>query len=206
MTDSKLNQFLSRGTNAQRLAFTPSPPTPASGPSPTYLWYETDTGFLFAYDGAAWHSVAPGFVGCRAYNDGLQSIANNTATAVTFNSEEFDTSAIHSISSNTSRFTVPTGYAGKWQFSPKACFAANATGIRYMWLRKNGVDVIGATVSGVPTTAEMASMCATVTIDLVAADYVEMFVYQTSGAALNVGNLIATDRGLTCAMEARFLG
>lgn len=56
MTDTTLNRFLSRGTNAQRLAFTPSPPTPASGPSPLYIWYETDTGDTYAYDGS-WHKV-----------------------------------------------------------------------------------------------------------------------------------------------------
>jgi len=57
MTDSTLNQFLSRGTNAQRLAFTPSPPTPASGNSPTYIWHETDTGDTYAYNGTGWDKV-----------------------------------------------------------------------------------------------------------------------------------------------------
>lgn len=58
MADATLNRFLARGTAAQRAAFTPSPPTPASGPSPTYLWYETDTGKTYAWDGAAWDQVA----------------------------------------------------------------------------------------------------------------------------------------------------
>lgn len=59
MTDSTLNRFLSSGTNAERLAFTPSPPTPGSGPDPTYIWHETDTGDTFAwdFDGAAWDQV-----------------------------------------------------------------------------------------------------------------------------------------------------
>lgn len=57
MADLTLNRFLARGTNAQRLAFTPDPPTPASGPSPTYLWYETDTGNTYAWDGSAWDQV-----------------------------------------------------------------------------------------------------------------------------------------------------
>jgi len=33
------------------------PPTPASGPSPTYFWYETDTGDSYAYDGANWDKL-----------------------------------------------------------------------------------------------------------------------------------------------------
>lgn len=60
MADSTLNRFLARGTNAQRLAFTPSPPTPASGPSPTYFWYETDTGDSYAWDGSAWDQLNAG--------------------------------------------------------------------------------------------------------------------------------------------------
>lgn len=59
MADSTLNRFLARGTNAQRLAFVPSPPTPASGPSPTYFWYETDTLKSYVWDGAAWDQVTP---------------------------------------------------------------------------------------------------------------------------------------------------
>lgn len=45
------------GTNAQRLAFTPSVPTPASGPSQAYIWYETDTTDTYAYASGAWHKV-----------------------------------------------------------------------------------------------------------------------------------------------------
>lgn len=54
-TDRLLNDFLAYGTHAQRLAFTPSPPIPASGPSPAYVWYETDTGLEYTYAAAAWH-------------------------------------------------------------------------------------------------------------------------------------------------------
>lgn len=59
MTDSTLNCFLASGTAAERLAFTPDPPTPASGPDPTYLWAETDTGnaYVWDYGGAVWFKV-----------------------------------------------------------------------------------------------------------------------------------------------------
>lgn len=66
MADATLNRFLARGTNAQRVAFTPAPPTPASGPSPTYFWFETDTGNSYAWSGSAWvqqNVVANGSIG-----------------------------------------------------------------------------------------------------------------------------------------------
>lgn len=62
MTDATLNRFLSEGTHAQRLAFTPSPPTPASGPAQAYFWLETDTGLAFAWNQTttAWVALGGG--------------------------------------------------------------------------------------------------------------------------------------------------
>jgi hypothetical protein len=57
MSDTTLNRFLASGTTAARLAFTPSPPTPASGPNPGYFWFDTDDSITYSWDGAAW--VAP---------------------------------------------------------------------------------------------------------------------------------------------------
>jgi hypothetical protein len=57
MSDTTLNRFVASGTNAERIAFTPTPPTPASGPDPGYFFYETDTGDTYSWDGAAWQLV-----------------------------------------------------------------------------------------------------------------------------------------------------
>lgn len=53
MPDGLLNQFLAIGTAAERAAFTPDPPTVLAGPDQGYAFYETDTGKLFLFDGAA---------------------------------------------------------------------------------------------------------------------------------------------------------
>lgn len=58
-SDASLNYYLAYGTNAARLAFTPSPPTPAAGPGSLYIWFETDTGNSYAYD-TAWHALGGG--------------------------------------------------------------------------------------------------------------------------------------------------
>ncbi len=62
MADSTLNAFLASGTAAERALFTPTPPTPASGPDPGYFWYETDTDSLYAWDSVAvaWVQVSGG--------------------------------------------------------------------------------------------------------------------------------------------------
>ena len=62
MADSTLNRFIASGTTAERTAFVPSPPTPASGPDPGYLWWDTDLQSEFAYDFglAAWVATGGG--------------------------------------------------------------------------------------------------------------------------------------------------
>lgn len=60
MSDTTLNQFLSRGTSVQRIAYTPVPPTPAAGPSSGYFWFETDTGDSYSWTGAAWQKLNTG--------------------------------------------------------------------------------------------------------------------------------------------------
>jgi hypothetical protein len=59
MSDVTLNRYLSSGTAAERLAFTPNPPTPASGPDPLYVWQETDTGntYVWTPGAATWTPV-----------------------------------------------------------------------------------------------------------------------------------------------------
>lgn len=58
MADTLLNQFVARGTAAERAAFTPDEPSPDTGPVHAYLWWETDTGDTYTWDGAAWQLVA----------------------------------------------------------------------------------------------------------------------------------------------------
>lgn len=58
MTDSSLNRFIAAGTAADRAAYTPSPPTPASGAAQGYFWHETDTGDSYSWKaGTGWIKV-----------------------------------------------------------------------------------------------------------------------------------------------------
>jgi len=158
---------------------------------------------VYGYGGTA---LANSFHGCRAYNDGGQTIANTTVVAVTFNTEAFDTDAIHDTVTNPSRFTVPAGYAGKWSFSYKASFIALAGGARITFMRKNGTDIPGAAVEEVGSGSGRTTNTNTVIVDLAVGDYVELFIYQTSGSTVTLGNTVAVDAGLVTTMEAKFLG
>jgi hypothetical protein len=55
------------------------------------------------------------YVGCMLYNSAdFTNVANATDYTLTFNSEQWDTDAFHSTSSNTGRITIPSGKAGKY--------------------------------------------------------------------------------------------
>lgn len=57
MTDTTLNYYVASGTNAERLAFTPNPGTPAAGPDLGVFFFETDLLAMYAWDGAAWQAL-----------------------------------------------------------------------------------------------------------------------------------------------------
>lgn len=63
MSDSTVNRFVgSVADAAARAAFTPAPPTPASGPAQGYTLYQRDTDVLYSWDSAAaaWVQVGGG--------------------------------------------------------------------------------------------------------------------------------------------------
>jgi hypothetical protein len=143
-----------------------------------------------ASTGLKWATPASGttFAGASVYNSALQTIANNTYTALTFNTEQFDTNAFHSTSSNTSRFTIPAGYAGKYLINGQVLADNNATGTRSFYFYKNGAGFLYTTnVQG--STIEP-SLTASYIADLAVGDYVELFYWQNSGASRTVDTRI----------------
>lgn len=113
-----------------------------------------------------------------------QSITNNTFTALTFTTEDFDTDSGHDTGSNTSRYTAQT--AGRYEFSGGHSWAADAAGVRESRWAKNGSAVNG---SGIRIQAVAANIVAhparTIIIDMAVSDYVELQVLQSSGASLS---------------------
>ncbi len=122
--------------------------------------------------------AAGGFVGCSLYDsNATQSIATGTDTVVTFNSEFFDTDGFHSTVTNTGRITIPSGKGGKYLFIASAFFVNLASGKEARFY-KNGSQLLSygwTSASGVAGTSISAI------IDLVATDYIEFRVVQSSG-------------------------
>lgn len=116
-------------------------------------------------------------------NSGAQSIATSTSTALTWDSETYDTVNGHSTVTNTSRYTVQTGYAGYYQLRAVVAWNGNATGVRRTWFAVNGTAV-DATEQRMPGNATNHSASTETALQLAVGDYVEVFVNQNSGGAL----------------------
>ena len=121
-------------------------------------------------------------VGAHVYN----SIALGTTTGVvlwlTFDTERFDTDAIHD-GANPGRLTCKT--AGKYLIGAHVSFVSNAAGIRQLTLRINGATYIAAV--NIPAINGAASNVGISTLwDMAVNDYAEIGATQTSGGNLNV--------------------
>lgn len=103
-----------------------------------------------------------------------------------FNSNRFDNSNIHSTSTNTARFTVPTGGAGKWLFGGTIGWVASAAAnYRYASVGLNGsvTDNETATISDVTLNAKTSIVTM---YDVTVAQWFSLFGWQNSGGALNM--------------------
>lgn len=106
-------------------------------------------------------------------------------TPVPFDTESFDTGGLFDPGAPT-RLTVPI--AGVYALTGGARWAANATGVRSTFLRKNGASGAGFLAGGtVPDNgAEEARQSVATVARLQAGDFVELQVQQNTGGALNL--------------------
>jgi hypothetical protein len=127
---------------------------------------------------------------CQIYNSAVQSLADATYTALTFDSEDHDEFGMHSTSVNTSRITIPAGAGGVYLVGGTIYYVANATGIRGARILKNGAtDVVTASfVPAVSSSGLGAGVHIAGLVSLSAADYLELLGFQNSGGALNTGD------------------
>jgi hypothetical protein len=145
----------------------------------------------------AWEAASAGTdLSVRATRySGTQTICDNSFTAVTFPTEDFDTNSFHCTSSNTSRVVFVT--AGTYMLTGYVVFAANDTGIRGLQFRKcvcctkTNIDQVQMNN---PCAGEQVKMSTATLYEFDAGDIVELMAKQNSTAslAINCGRLTAT--------------
>lgn len=140
--------------------------------------------------GLKWASSSSGFVGAHAYSTTGLSVSQATLTIVTYDTNVYDTNSFHSTSTNTSRFTIPTGLGGyylcwsyTWWQHPGTANAGSATA---QWL-KNGTIGYGASAAGFSaySVSTRVSLVNATVLNLSAGDYIENRLYQFTGTTLS---------------------
>lgn len=126
---------------------------------------------------------------CKARGTTDQTISTATWTPVTWDSEDYDSDAMHSTSTNTDR--VLMNLAGRYRISAGVSFASNATGLRGARLVKSDgtTDVVLAEELRAATNGDDTSFVLTATYEMDEADvgdWVRLDVYQSSGGDLDL--------------------
>lgn len=125
---------------------------------------------------------------CRAYRTTTQSITSGTWTSLALNAERFDTDTMHDNVTNSSRLTIKT--AGLYVVTGNVYWASSAAGNqRLTRLYVNNATEICVASSPVSAALPQPAQVVSTIYKFAVNDYVELFVYQDSGGALNVQNV-----------------
>jgi hypothetical protein len=156
-------QVLSKtsGTDLDFTWTTPTDQTPLTTKGDLFTFSTTDARlpvgtntYLLTADsaeatGLKWSAPAGNaLVGCQAYvTSGSQTAYDSSDTIVNLGSELFDTNGFHDTSTNTSRFTIPSGKAGKYNLTT-TIYVGSAISYRAISVLVNGSLLTAYGLSG----------------------------------------------------------
>jgi hypothetical protein len=138
----------------------------------------------------SWATPASGasFVGAKVTRSTAQSMANDTWTVISFDTEEFDTDGYYTSGSPT-RFTIPSGKGGKYLVTATGFFNNSSTsGSRLTKITKNGSEYSPGYGTWMSAATTRTHALLNTVVALVATDYIEFNMYQNSGGSLNTDN------------------
>lgn len=133
----------------------------------------------------------------RGYQATSQSLADNTWTSLTMDTEVYDSDNGHSTTTNSSRYTVQV--AGTYLITGSSAFTANATGNRAIRITVNGSPITGSFAKTLAATSGHSSgIIGAAQAVCIVGDYIEVQGLQTSGAALSTstGSDVAPSMGV----------
>jgi hypothetical protein len=108
------------------------------------------------------------------------SVANFTHTPIPFDSEIYDSNGMHSTVTNTTRLTVVE--SGNYIIAGNVYWDGLTTGTNDLWLRLNGASALEAQMQMSTAATSYGHGLSTMRL-MGAGEYVELMVFQDSGAA-----------------------
>ena len=144
--------------------------------------------------GLRWAAPAgASFIGVQATKSTDQSCAASTNTQITWDTHAFDTDGFHSTLTNTQRLTVPAGLGGYYKVYFAMQWASSATvARRIVGVYKNGDANTGTQLNNFETSSINFPSCAmSFTVNLSAADWIEIDAIQLTAGALNFRQSLA---------------
>ena len=120
----------------------------------------------------------------EAYKNADQNLSDNTTTKVTFDVETFDTNSAFDLSND--KFTVPTGYAGKYFIYARLDCDTTVYDIRQIqaYIYKNGSAYArNFHIGHSATNLDRLGMNVHATLDLSVGDYIEVYVLIDAGSS-----------------------
>ena len=153
----------------------------------TAAWAFTNTVSFSAAFNSTSLMTSSGQYRARAYRVTTnQSVADNTATALSFAAETYDVGSLHDTGTNPSRFTIPSGGAGLYLFHAQATFAVDADGYRKIAVFVNGVEQAAQVAVAASAATQTVLQVMSGPLALSSGDYVEAYVHHTAGNALDI--------------------
>ena len=117
-----------------------------------------------------------------------QAITTATSTVLAWDTEDYDTDAIHDTSTNNDRLTVPAGEGGTYLIMLGVEWAGNATGYRQLKIIQDASDFLKARIDVEADSSNQMGMVLPLVLSLSAGSYLRAQVKQTSGGNLNVNS------------------
>lgn len=135
--------------------------------------------------------VSPGSLAdirCRVYNSGVFSLPNNTNTAITFDSEDYDPRGMHSTSVNTSRINIAVD--GRYWVYGHCLFQVIDSGAGcFLGVQTNGVGWTGLFAAQESSGGNQPYRTTSGIVTLHNGDYVELVANQNHGSSVNLSGV-----------------
>jgi hypothetical protein len=149
-----------------------------------FLDFTSTSAAIFVKGAGAAAATGATYVGAAAFRNANLSVAKNTNVLLTLPSEQYDTDGFHSTVTNTGRFTIPSGKAGKYLLTCFVSYDSAITEQAWLMLYVNGVATTAA-VSGLANgrfqefggSANTDAIAGSVSYTYSVGDYAEVYVF-----------------------------